>query len=342
MDFVGPINPPCEATGNTYIVVVIDYFSRFLFAVGLPQADQKSTMSALLEKVIPVVGWPMTVYTDNGTHFTGQNIQKMWQDHGVLHFPSAIAHPQSVGLSERYVQMLVGRIRLKCISLGTAAQWGLHIREAVLDMNTHCIRLHGYTPSEILLGFNPATTRKQTTGFEEWVKQSVDSRSPDMRKQLIEGYDSSIQTFFSAREESGAIALQKLSLSQDQTLRKQSPGYRKPLPGDLVLVLDIQLAKDHGRKREPRWSTPRLLERISTSGMSGHVRQLHDPPGHTKRYHLDDLLLYIPRDSYPQPQSGPPALQVPVVSYSRDAMGAVDGSCCIGQRAFDFTDIGER
>ena len=320
MDFVGPINPPCEATRNTYILVVIDYFSRVLFAVGLPRADQKSTMSALLEKVIPVFGWPMTVYTDNGTHFTGQHIQKMWKDHGVLHFPSAISHPQSVGLSERYVQMLVGRIRLKCISLGTTAQWGLHIREAVLDINTRCIRLHGYTPSEILLGFYPATTRKQTTGFEEWVKQSVDSRSPDMRKQLIEGYDSSIQTFFSAREESGAIALQKLSSSQDQTLRKQSPGYRKPLPGDLVLVRDIQLAKDHGRKLEPCWSTPRLLERISTSGMSGHVRQLHDRPGHTKRYHLDDLLLYILRDSYPQPQSGLPALQVPVVSYSRDVL----------------------
>jgi len=223
MDFVGLINPPYGVTGNTYILVVIDYFSRFLFAVGLPQADQKSPMSALLEKVIPVVGWPMTVYTDNGTHFTGQHIQKMWQDHGVLHFSSAISHPQSVGLSKRYVQMLVGCIRLKCISLGTAAHWGLHIRDSVLDINTRCICLHGYTPAEILLGFNPAITRKHTTGLQEWVKQSVDSQSPDMRKDLIEGYDSSIQTFFSAREESGSIALQQLSSSQDQTLRKQSP-----------------------------------------------------------------------------------------------------------------------
>ena len=96
------------------------------------------------------------------------------------------------------------------------------------------------------MGFNPAITRKHTTGFEEWVKQSVDSQSPDIRKELIEGYDSSFQTVFSAREESGSIALQKLSSSQDQTLRKQSPGYLKPLPRDLVLVRDAQLAKDHG------------------------------------------------------------------------------------------------
>ena len=315
MDFVGPINPPCEATGNTYILVVIDYFSRFLFAVGLSRADQRSTMSALLEKVIPVVGWPMTVYTDNGPHFTGQLIRKMWEDHGVTHFPAAVSHPQSVGLSERYVQMLIGRIRLTCISMRSAAQWGLHIRDAVLDINTRCISLHGYTPSEILLGFNPVTTRKHTTAFEEWVKQSVDSQLPDMREQLIKGYDTSIQTFFNAREESGAIALQKLSRAQDETLRKQSPGYRKPQPGDLVLVRDIQLAKDHGRKLEPRWSTPRLLERISTSGVSGHVRQLHDPPGVTKRYHLDDLLLYITRNGHSSSQLPPSALQV--VCYTR-------------------------
>ena len=112
MDYVGPINPPCKATGCVYILIVVDYFSRFLWARGVQKADQVSTIKALLEHVFPVVGWPLTVYTDNGSHFTGALISKMWDDHGVIHFPSAISHPQSVGLSERYVQMLMGTIRL--------------------------------------------------------------------------------------------------------------------------------------------------------------------------------------------------------------------------------------
>lgn len=139
MDFVGPITPACQSTGYVYILIVIDYFSRFLWAVGLQKADQKSTMMAVLERITPVMGWPLTVYTDNGSHFTGSQISKMWRDHGVIHFPSAISHPQSVGLSQRYGQMSVGWIRLSCITLGSSVNWGLKIRNAVLSINTRCI-----------------------------------------------------------------------------------------------------------------------------------------------------------------------------------------------------------
>ena len=86
MDFVGPINPPCAATGYVYVLIVIDYFSRFLWTIGTKKADQVSTMRALLDYVISVVGWPLTVYSDSGSHFTGALISKMWSDHGVIHF----------------------------------------------------------------------------------------------------------------------------------------------------------------------------------------------------------------------------------------------------------------
>lgn len=139
MDFVGPINPPCAVTGYVYILIVIDYFSHFLWAIGSKKADQVSTIPALLDHVLPVVGWPLTVYSDNGSHLTSTLISKMWSDHGVIHFTSAISHPQSVGLSERYVQMLMGRIRLSCISLGTSRDWGKEIRNALLSINTRCV-----------------------------------------------------------------------------------------------------------------------------------------------------------------------------------------------------------
>ena len=143
MDYEGPINPPCKATGNVYILIVVDYFSQFLWAVGIQKADQVSTIKALLEHVFPVVGWPLTVYTDNGSHFTRVVISRMWEDHSVMHFLSAISHPQSVGLSERCVQMLMGRIHLQCLSLGSSESWGHEIRNAVLAINTRCVQVQG-------------------------------------------------------------------------------------------------------------------------------------------------------------------------------------------------------
>ena len=140
MDFIGPIRPSCEVTGHVYILVVIDYFSRFLWARGMLKADQLSTMKALLDHVFPIVGWPLTVYTDSGTHFTGAMITKMWKDHGVIYFSSVISYPQSVGLSEHYVQILIGRIQLSCIASGFSRDWSLRIRDAVLSINTRCIK----------------------------------------------------------------------------------------------------------------------------------------------------------------------------------------------------------
>lgn len=91
--------------------------------------------------------------------------------------------------------MLVAWIQLKSISPGTAAQWDLDIWDAILDINTFCICLHRYISAENLFGFNSLPTRKHNPGFAEWVKQSVDSMSPEMGEQLIKYYNSSIQTF---------------------------------------------------------------------------------------------------------------------------------------------------
>ena len=60
MDFVGAIKPPCQSTGFIYILIVVDYCSRFLWGEGAERADQTSTIKGLLTAVIPVVGWPLT------------------------------------------------------------------------------------------------------------------------------------------------------------------------------------------------------------------------------------------------------------------------------------------
>ena len=160
MDFIGPMNPPCEGTEAIYIFLVVDYFSRFALGTALEKADQQSTLHPFVDKVVPILGWPKSVYADNGSHFTGAAIQKMWADDGVIYLFAAISHPQSVGFSEPYVQMVMERIRLRCISAGTSRNWGLLLNDALIDINTRSTRIHGYTPSKILLGFNAATSRR--------------------------------------------------------------------------------------------------------------------------------------------------------------------------------------
>jgi len=63
------------------------------------------------------------------------------------------------------------RIHLTCISHGSPQYGGNEIRNAVLAINRRCVRVHGYTPAEIILGFNPSTTQRVELGFNQWVKQ---------------------------------------------------------------------------------------------------------------------------------------------------------------------------
>ena len=244
MDYIGPINPPCEATGAVYILVVIDYFSRFHFGAPLQKADQASTIQFFIERVVPIVGWPRSVYTDNGTHFTGSTIKKMWDDHGISHFTAAISHPQSVGLSKCYVQMTMGRIRLRCIEMGTSRNWGLLVKDAMIDINTRCVRLHGYTPSEILLGYNRVTSRRLVVEGENEATRALNSNIPGSDEDTIHVYTD-------LRDKRGEAASQRLAEQQDRIQPSASQGYKKPQVGELVLVRDVQLGKEKGKKLEP-------------------------------------------------------------------------------------------
>ena len=235
MDFMGPISPSCTATGYSYICIVIVYCSRFLWAIGVKKADQASTIMALLDYIFPIMGWPLTVYSDNGSHFTRGLISDMWRDYGVMHFASAISHPQSVGLSERYVQMLRERIRLACRSLGSTQYYSHEIRKVVLAINTRCIRIHEYTPANILLGFNPTMTHKIEQRFDSLVKGDNLTFDPGP----MDPEESCLTSYVIEREERGISAGGKLSMLQDCLSSHRSHGYRKPAAGDLVLVRDF-------------------------------------------------------------------------------------------------------
>ena len=57
----------------------------------------------------------------------------MWALFGTMWFLAPITHPSSIGLAERYVQLIIGTIRLQCIQHGEEAmsRWGIFVAPAV-------------------------------------------------------------------------------------------------------------------------------------------------------------------------------------------------------------------
>ena len=92
MDFLGPIRPvgvdkhqpinPARVEGNRYILIIVDYYSRFLFAEATPTADS-ITVVRTLRKIAKIFGWPLAVYCDNASYFVKGQVREELQNQRV-------------------------------------------------------------------------------------------------------------------------------------------------------------------------------------------------------------------------------------------------------------------
>ena len=115
MNWLEPITPICTATEASYVLLAVDYFTRFVWAKAYQYHEAFETMDLLREHIAPVFDWPKKVYTDNGPHFVNYDVTCLMKQHEVSHFTGPVSHPESTGLLERMVQELLSMISKKCI-----------------------------------------------------------------------------------------------------------------------------------------------------------------------------------------------------------------------------------
>jgi IS30 family transposase len=70
MDLIGPLK--LTPKGNRYILTIVDYFTKWVEAVAIPQKDAVTVAKALHEHVYCRNGAPHRVITDNGREFSNQ------------------------------------------------------------------------------------------------------------------------------------------------------------------------------------------------------------------------------------------------------------------------------
>jgi hypothetical protein len=117
LDFIGPITPVTKA-GNKYIIILVDYFSRYLFARAVQAATYEAAWG-LFSDVVAQLGWSLSAYTDNESHFTGHNFQGFLEVYGVVrHYPARKTQPSSVRLSEKYVRLLMNVLKKTTQNVG--------------------------------------------------------------------------------------------------------------------------------------------------------------------------------------------------------------------------------
>jgi hypothetical protein len=97
IDFMGPFP---LSFGNLYILLAVDYVSKWVEAIPTKTADHKVVMQFLHENIFSRFGVPKAVISDQGTHFCNRAIAALMVKYGVRHKVSTAYHPQTNGQAE--------------------------------------------------------------------------------------------------------------------------------------------------------------------------------------------------------------------------------------------------
>jgi hypothetical protein len=149
MDFHGPI-VPTSRRGNKYIISLTDVLSKFVITKAVRDCTATTAVDFLTNDVILKYGTPTCILTDNGTHFTAQVMNNLFQKLGVTHLYSTVYHPQTNGQIERFNATMDGKIAALCNERHT--NWDEMLQFVTFNYNTSIHATTKQTPFEMMHG----------------------------------------------------------------------------------------------------------------------------------------------------------------------------------------------
>nr|GEY21474.1 reverse transcriptase domain-containing protein [Tanacetum cinerariifolium] len=143
------MGPFPSSRGNKYILVAVNYFSKWVEVKALPTNDAR-VVCKFLKSLFARFGVPRAIISDRGTHFCNDQFEKVIRKYGVTHRLSTAYHPQTSG------QVKVTNRGLKRILERTIGQncasWSDKLDDALWAFCTAYKTPIGCTPYKMVYG----------------------------------------------------------------------------------------------------------------------------------------------------------------------------------------------
>ena len=108
----GPL--PKTTSGNSYVLVICDCFTRWTEAIALPNQEAETVAKAFVDNYLSRFGVPLIVHSDQGSNFTSKLCSDMCNLLRIHHTKSTPLHPQSNGSVERFNRTLAAMLTMFC------------------------------------------------------------------------------------------------------------------------------------------------------------------------------------------------------------------------------------
>ncbi|XP_062557325.1 uncharacterized protein K02A2.6-like [Armigeres subalbatus] len=142
-DFMGPL-----PSGHN-LLVLVDYFSRFIEVIVMKDLTAKLTIQAFHETFCRY-GIPETLRTDNGPQFVSEALNRFCKEHGIQLLRTTPYWPQANGEVERANRALKKRLQISQIN--ETSDWRWDLRTYLLLYNSTPHSTTGVAPSALMFG----------------------------------------------------------------------------------------------------------------------------------------------------------------------------------------------
>ena len=147
MDIVGPL--PRSSSGKRFILVSCDYATQYPEAIALRTINTDSVPKELV-CFFARVGLPEEILTDQGTNFTSQLLQEVYNLLHIKPIRTMPYHPQTDGLVERINKTLKSMIRKTANAEGK--DWDVLLPYLLFAYREVPRASTGFSPFELLYG----------------------------------------------------------------------------------------------------------------------------------------------------------------------------------------------
>ncbi|XP_019416042.1 PREDICTED: uncharacterized protein LOC109327378 [Lupinus angustifolius] len=260
VDFMGPFPPSCS---HVYILVAVDYVSKWVEAVAAQKDDAKTVVKFLKRNIFSRFGTPRVLISDGGSHFCNVQLQKVLQHYGVRHKVASPYHPQTNGQAE-VSNREIKRILEKNVST-SRKDWSLKLDDALWAYRTAFKSPTRLSPFQLVYGkacHLPVELEHKAFWALKFFNLDVKASS-DHRKLQLQRLDEMRLSAY----ESSKLYKEKVKFYHDQKLRKQD--FRV---GQTVLLFNSWMKFFPG-KLKSKWSGPFLIKTVKSHG----AIELQDP-----------------------------------------------------------------
>ena len=110
INFMGPFP---SSFGHQFILVIIDYVSKWVKSIPVKTNDNQIVIKFLKENIISRFGAPRAIINDNETHFCNQAFEALMRKYFISHKLSTAYHPQTnrqVEVTNRQLKLILEKI----------------------------------------------------------------------------------------------------------------------------------------------------------------------------------------------------------------------------------------